>query len=604
MSVDAEHSEGEYIKQPGEINRILSHVRDKLSPVTIRFPGVKRALTSYVMDIDPNRRYILLDEILPKIDNRIMQEGRKFSLETYYDGCRVRAKELAAKAVKGADGSTSYRVSFPSEIHYAQRRASYRAQVRRSLEIVARTLDIDRNVVSGMLRDMSAEGCQVQVSGDYVESLKAHTSAVPMKLYFPNGTSLVLKVELKFVGYDKDGGFTKCGCQFVQLDPHKEREISRVVTDLQRDYINFTKNGGRVEGIPPLFMPPEDGDDIDRLDGVQRPPGMSHTEKDERKARETRTQKRKENEPKIDVRQAHSAAIAAVKSLIGRVRLEQNLPLDELHQAATGLYTAWSQNREQLVLLTHVRSPSDFLFEHPVSMAVMLADQSSKNDPRLQADELKDLMFAGLCHDLPKAMLEGGDRLSGLKITPEQKRELSRQVKDLGALLNSQNRVPRVAVTVLTQNYERLDGSGLPDQLQADQLNPVGKLAAALDVLDTAGHVYRDDVYYFPAIAFKRALSMTEEIDAQLIKRTIMAQGLYPLGAPVRLSNNHLGLVMRHNEERKPRIVRIVYNLGQNSHLPPRDVNVIEEAITIEGHADPVKYALSGTLLKMPLQIS
>lgn len=602
--MDTEHSEGEYIKQPAEINRILSRVRDKLSPVTIRFPGVKRPLTSYVMDIDPNRRYILLDEVLPKLDNRIMQEGRKFSLETYYDGCRVRAKELTAKAVPGGDNGITYRVSFPTEIHYMQRRASYRAQVRRSLEIVARTLDIERNVVSGMLRDMSAEGCQVQVSGDYVEELKPHKSPVPLKLYFPNGTSLVLKVEFKFVGYDRDGGFTKCGCHFVGLDPHKEREISRVVTDLQRDYINFTKNGGRVEGIPPLFMPPEDGDDIDRLDGIQSPPGMSHTEKDERKARETRTQKRKESEPKIDPRQAHSSAISAVKSLVGRVRLDQNLPLDELHQAAEGLYTAWSQNREKLVLLTHMRNPKDFLFEHPVSFAVLLADQSSQNDPTLQADELKDLMFAGLCHDLPKAKLEGGEQLTGLKFTPEQTRALSRQITELGALLNSHNQVPKVAVSVLTQNYERLDGSGLPEKLQADQIKPIGKLAAALNVLDTAGHVYRDDVYYFPAIAFKRALSMAGEIDARLIKRTIMAQGLYPLGAPVRLSNGYLGLVMRQTEKREPRIVRIVYNLAQNNHLPPRDVNVIEEAISIEGHADPVKYALSSTLLKMPLQIS
>ena len=533
-----------------------------------------------------------------------MLEGRPFSLETFHDGCRVRAKELRAKPTKGADGSTIYRVTFPEQIHFMQRRASYRAQVRRTLEIVARTFDIDKQVVSGLLRDMSAEGCQVQVSGDVVERLKPHTTPVPLKLYFPNGTSLVMRAEFRFVGYNKEGGYTKLGCQFVELDNHKEREISRVVTDLQRDYINFTKNGGRVEGIPPLFLPPEDDSDIERLDGIQRPPGMSHTDKAEKVARETRTQKRRDQTPKLDVQQVHKSGIIAVKSLIGRVRLDQKLPVEELREAAANLYLAWQQNLERLILLTHIRNPADFIFEHSVSFAVLLADQASQVDKTLQGDDLRDLIFAGLCHDVPKALLEDGNSLNTLKMTPQQQKELSRQVTNLRARFTSHEQIPRIVSTVLTQNLERLDGSGFPDQLTGEELHPMGRLAATLDVLDTTGHIYRDDVFYFPAFAFKQALSAPEQIDSQLVKQTIMRQGLYPLAAPVRLSNGYIGLVMRQTEDRKPRIVRLVYNVREESQVPARDIDLATEDVSIEGHADPVKSRLSGTLLQLPLQIS
>lgn len=602
--MDTENTEGEFIRSAAEINRILSNVRAKLAPVTIRFPGVRHALTTYIMDIDANRKYLMLDEIVPRADNRIMLEGRPFNLETFHDGCRVRAKDLKAKPTKGADGSTIYRVTFPEQIHFMQRRASYRAQVRRTLEIVARTFDIEKQVVSGLLRDMSAEGCQVQVSGDVVDRLKPHTTPVPVKLYFPNGTSLVLKVELRFVGYNKEGGFTKLGCQFLDLDNHKEREISRVVTDLQRDYINFTKNGGRVEGIPPLFLPPEDDSDIERLDGVQRPPGMTHTEKAEKEARKTRTQKRRDQAPELDVKQVHKAGISAVKTLVGRVRLDQNLPTEELFEAAANLLTVWQQNRERLILLTHIRHPADFIFEHSVGFAVLLVDQASQNDGSLQADELRDLMLAGLCHEVPKALLEDGNRLTTLNLSPEQRKELSRQTVNLRARFTSHEQIPKIVSTILAQHHERLDGSGFPDQLTEDEFHPLGKLAAVLDVLDTNAHIYRDDVYYFPALSYKRTLDMGDQLDAQLIKQTIMRQGLYPLGAPVRLSNGYIGLVMRQTDERKPRVVRLIYNARENSQVPARDVDIIAEGVSIEGHADPVKLGLGGTLLQLPLQIS
>lgn len=609
MDEGQQSQEGECIKSAGEIARLFNRVKTQLSPVTLRFPGFKEPLTSYVTEVDPKRKYILLDDVLPSTDSRVFKERKGFNLETFNDGCRLRVKDLKAKPTKDKDGNINYRIPFPDQIHYLQRRASFRAQVRRTLEIPARTMDINRNVISGLLRDLSADGCQVQIAGDVVELLKPHKNIVPLKLYFPNDTSLVLKTHLRFVGYNEDTGFTKVGCEFAELDGHKEREISRVVTDLQRDYINFTKHGGKEEGIPPLFLPPEDDDDIERMDNPKpavKTPRVSARQTQsahDQKAKETRRQKREEREPNVDVRLALKGGIAAVKSLIGSVRLEQPLPFDELEEAAQTLYTAWSQSRDHLMLLTHLRNTTDFVFEHPVSYAVLLADQASRNDSNLTPDDLRDLMFAGLCHDVPKALLPDSNHETGLMVSREKRSQLEKNILSLRSVLSSDERVPRVARTVVSQNFERLDGSGLPDGLQGSQLSDLGKLASAMDILDTASHIYRDDVYYHPAIAYKRALSMPEQVDSTLIKRAIMAQGLYPLGAPVKLSNGYLGLVMRQTEDRKPRIVRLAYNLAEDSQLPAKDIDLESSGVTVAGHADPIKYRLSNTLLQLPLQI-
>lgn len=597
-------AEGEFIKTPSEINRLLSRVKEKLSPVTLRFPGMQRAMTSYILDIDPKLRFILLDEALPKADNRILQEGRPLTLETYHDGCRIRAKDLRIKPVRD-NGSLSYRVQFPPEIHYLQRRASYRAQVRRSLEIPARMLDTNRQVVNGLLRDMSAEGCQVQVIGDYVDVLKPHNKPIPLKLYFPNGTSLVLKADLRFVGYDERGDFTKCGCQFTHLDPHKEREISRVVTDLQRDYINFTKHGGDPEGIPLLFLPPEVDEDIAALDGKGPPPRHAdHAAREGRRAREARRQKRQSEPVQIDIRRTLLSSVAAVKSLIGSARLQQDLPVDELQGAANQLAQALLQDREALLVYTHIRNTTDFIFEHPVSLAVLFADQARHQDKGLEQRDIAELVFAGLCHDVPRALLPEGEKETGVEVSPDKQGALKKTINEVCHTLNANDSVPRETAMLVAQAWERLDGSGLPEGLKGDRLHPLGKLVAALDVIDTAAHQYRNDVFYHPAIAYKRALNQPERLDNALVKRTIMVQGLYPLGAPVRLDNGYIGLVMRHDAQRKPRVVRLVYHLTDETQVLPRDIDLEEAGVTVQGPGDSVRFGLSTTLLQSPLKLS
>ncbi|MCH8551660.1 MAG: flagellar brake protein [Natronospirillum sp.] len=596
-------AEGEFIQTPSEINRLFSRVKEKLSPVTLRFPGMQRAMTSYILGIDPKLRYILLDEVLPKADNRIMQEGgRSLTIETYYDGCRLRAKDLKVKTLK-EDGNLSYRIDFPAEVHYLQRRASYRAQVRRSLEIPARMLDINRQVVNGLLRDLSAEGCQVQIIGDYVDVLKPHDKAIPLKFYFPNGTSLVLKAELRFVGFDENGGFTKCGCQFAQLDTHKEREISRVVTDLQRDFINFTKHGGNPEGIPPLFLPPEVDEDIAALDG-KPPPTQSATRAEEsRKARDARRARRHTDPERVDIRRTVLSSVAAVKSLIGSARLKQDIPAEELRGAATQLALALYQDREALLVHTHIRNTTDFIFEHPVSLAILFADQASQMNRQLDQDALRDLIFAGLCHDVPRALLPDGEKETGVEVSQDKRTVLKKHINEICHALKANDAVPKDTAMLVAQSWERLDGSGLPEGLKEQQMHPMGKLIACLDAIDTAAHLYRSDVYYNPAVAYKRALSMPEQFDNTLVKRIIMAQGLFPLGAPVRLDNGYLGMVMRHNAQRKPRIVRLVYHLADESQVPPRDIDIEENGVSVKGPVDSLRHDLSATLLQSPLQI-
>ncbi|WLD58334.1 flagellar brake protein [Salinispirillum sp. LH 10-3-1] len=604
--MDTQGTEGQFIKSSSEIARLLRHVQQKLSPVTISFSGMSRTLTSYVISVDGEKKNFLIDEVLPANHNALMQEGRAFNFESYYDGCRLRGRNVKASAQKDQDGNLVYLVPFPNEIHYYQRRQSYRATVRVALNIFVRLLDDNGNLIRGKLRDLSAEGCKIEIDGYYVDVLTEKTEQKPVRMLFPNNTEISLNLIMRHVFYDEARKQTHCGCQFKDLTPHEDDDVANVVSDLQRDHINFVKNGGLVSGIPARFLPPDTASEKAALDSKLAaggdpeapppPPPKQKSQKDKARALRARTAADR------DYRTAHQAGVSAVRALVAKLRGEQELPIDQAMEAAQDLAEVWSKDRQQLMLLTRVRSAQDYLFEHSVSVGLTLADQVIRGQEKDDTELLKRLIFAGLTHDLARAMLPDGVQDTRIKLPPDRSAQLQKNAHQVRSVLTTLPQVPREAIIIATQNYERLDGSGIPDRLTSDEIHPLGKLAAVVDVFDMLSNRVGRDVYYHPVLAFKAMLNMPKELDSDIVKRLIRTQGLYPLGSAVKLDNDHVGLVMRHNDDNKPSHVRLVYNIPDDTQFPPRDIDLTNDAVNVEGPADPIKLGLSNSLLRLPLQ--
>ncbi|MFC3851817.1 HD domain-containing phosphohydrolase [Salinispirillum marinum] len=606
--MEQKDTEGQFITSTNEILRLFRHVQEKLSPVTITFPGMAKKLTTYVVNVDNDSRQLLFDEVLPLTDSPLMQDGRPFNLETYYDGCRIRARNIKAIPRKDSEGSYSYLVVAPDEVHYYQRRAAFRAQVRRTLNIWAHLLDDGGKVVRAKLRDLSAEGCKLEIDGNYQHVLERYKEAQPIKFTFPNGTNMTPKVIMRHVVYDEARKMTQCGCQLGELTPGEESQVANVVNELQRDHINFVRNGGNPEGVPALFLPPTQDSaraalesKLEALENKPEPPAPTAAEVKKSEQAKAKAVRARQSGP-IDYRVAHQAGVSAVRSLVAKLRAEQELPISQAMEAAEDLSVAWETDRQPLLMLTRIRNGQDFLFEHSVSVGLQLADQVVRSQQKDDSELVRKLIFAGMVHDLAKSLLPDGVQETRVKLPPDRNALLQKHAQKVRSILATMPNVPKEAVMVATQNFERLNGSGIPDGLRADEIHPLGKMAAVIDVLDMLANRVGRDVYYHPVLAFKAMLNLPQELDSDSVKKVIRYQGLYPLGATVKLSNGYIGLVMRHNDDSKPTHARLVYNLADQSHFPPRDIELASSGVTVEAPADPVKLGLSNSLLRLPLQ--
>jgi len=166
-------------------------------------------------------------------------------------------------------------------------------------------------------------------------------------------------------------------------------------------------------------------------------------------------------------------------------------------------------------------------------------------------------------------------------------------------ILSRQQGMPDIALTLATQNCERLDGSGHPEHLKGISISPIGKLAAVIDVFDamTNGRSYRAGLPY--ALAYKRLLAMSDKLDLASIQQLIKHQGLYPIGSLVAFENGDLGFVKQHDKNSHPSVVRLVYNKLTNRHLDYQDLNLtgLPEKKKKLLPEDPAKYKLLNDVL-------
>lgn len=597
--------EGQLIKSKEGVYRLLRRLESKHTPVKLHFDSVSDHYTSMVLAVNFKEGYFLLDEVTPKWGDELMAKAIPFGFDSFHDGCKISATGMQASGRAVKQGSPIYKISFPEELHFLQRRQFYRAPIRMSLEILVRlgveTPPIVRdeydNIIpqkpvwayQGLLRDLSAQGCQIEVEGDLREELPKNTEYSSCHLIFPNSHLIDLGIAVRHVAYDEKKNLSSLGCQFINMNPKLDRQISFVVTELQRD--NARVSSGNAVSSPPseLFTGPENKESKD-----------GKKEKDDKSGEGDNSNSA--SSEKLSIGEAHTHAVGIVRQMVTQLRDKKPIPFKEARNAAEILLRALQQDRQELILYTRIRTPNNYLYEHSVSVAVLLADQTMYNvsNPKSRDEEyLRNLIFAGLCHDLGKGLIP--ERIVGKMgdLTEQEAKVMHKHSLLTREILSRQQGTPEVALTVATQNCERLDGSGHPEHLKSLSISPVGKLAGVIDVFDamTNGRSYRAGLPH--ALAFKRLMSMKNQLDLAVTQQLIKRQGLFPIGSLVSFENGDLGFVKRQNDDHQPKTVRLVFNKNTQQNLPMRDVEVGSSAAMgkIVAPEDPARYRLMNDVL-------
>ena len=232
------------------------------------------------------------------------------------------------------------------------------------------------------------------------------------------------------------------------------------------------------------------------------------------------------------------------------------------------------RNPDALLCLTKIREKDDYLLEHSLNVAILLANFGKYLG--------QDLSYAGFLHDLGKIKIPDEILHKPGRLTESEMEVMKGHVKHGVDYLETMN-IAAPLVQAISEHHERLDGLGYPAGKQGDAISKAGRMLAIADMYDalTADRVYK------PGMSSQKAFSILMSdapfrLDKALVQQFIMCLGVYPVGSLVLLSNERLAMVLEQKDSPLTPLVKVFYSVRNSHYLTPRDIDLsVDKTVSI-----------------------
>ncbi|GMM73747.1 HD-GYP domain-containing protein [Alteromonas gracilis] len=238
------------------------------------------------------------------------------------------------------------------------------------------------------------------------------------------------------------------------------------------------------------------------------------------------------------------------------------------------------RNPDALLCLTKIREKDDYLLEHSLNVAILLANFGKYLG--MSEEEVQDLSYAGFLHDLGKIKIPDEILHKPGRLTESEMEVMKGHVKHGVDYLETMN-IAAPLVQAISEHHERLDGLGYPAGKQGDTISKAGRMLAIADMYDalTADRVYK------PGMSSQKAFSILMSdapfrLDKALVQQFIRCLGVYPVGSLVLLSNERLAMVLEQKDSPLTPLVKVFYSVRNSHYLTPRDIDLsVDKTVSI-----------------------
>ena len=238
------------------------------------------------------------------------------------------------------------------------------------------------------------------------------------------------------------------------------------------------------------------------------------------------------------------------------------------------------RNPDALLCLTKIREKDDYLLEHSLNVAILLANFGKYLG--MSEEEVQDLSYAGFLHDLGKIKIPDEILHKPGRLTESEMEVMKGHVKHGVDYLETMN-IAAPLVQAISEHHERLDGLGYPAGKQGDGISKAGRMLAIADMYDalTADRVYK------PGMSSQKAFSILMSdapfrLDKALVQQFIRCLGVYPVGSLVLLSNERLAMVLEQKDSPLTPLVKVFYSVRNSHYLTPRDIDLpVDKTVSI-----------------------
>lgn len=201
-------------------------------------------------------------------------------------------------------------------------------------------------------------------------------------------------------------------------------------------------------------------------------------------------------------------------------------------------------------------------------------------------EEIKLLGMGAVFHDIGKINIPAKIIRSQEPLTGPEIDFLKQHPRLSVELLEKSETFPIRAMPIIKQHHEHLDGSGYPDGLSGDKIDPLAKLITIVNEFDNLCHP--NDIkkamspHYAISYLFK---NMKNKLSTHELSAFVKMLGVYPTGSAVLLNNGSIGIVMSSN----PDNLLLPNVMTYNAEIPRLEAPIIslaDENLSIESVLD------------------
>lgn len=197
--------------------------------------------------------------------------------------------------------------------------------------------------------------------------------------------------------------------------------------------------------------------------------------------------------------------------------------------------------------ISALKTSDEYTFKHSVDVATMSMIVAKKME--MKDSDVYNVGIAGLLHDMGKSKIPLEILNKPAKLTAEEF-EIMKQHSVYGyRILKEKNCYSEQIPLAVLQHHEKMNGSGYPMGVTSERISPYAKILSVVDVYDAlvTERPYKKAMTQRDAIEL--LMSMTEELDINVMRSFLSSVILYPVDSIVDLSNGEKACVVRNHPE-------------------------------------------------------
>ena len=223
---------GEKITSLRESARLLDKVRKQRSLIQVSIPGVPEIFFSFIIDINLDEQYILLDELNTRRGHELLLLHRKLNIHSKVNGIGVQFTTSLISA-RDEDGIPAYKIEYPKKVLYFQKRQNYRINLGLGVNIPIKLKRDDGTPMYGKIFNLSETGAGIALEAPCTVQFSEILPYCEIRL--SEDQEIICQLEIRYANTDSKESGHRLGGKFIGLSGEHQRELSKTVINLQRD---------------------------------------------------------------------------------------------------------------------------------------------------------------------------------------------------------------------------------------------------------------------------------------------------------------------------------------------------------------------------------